>query len=1273
VTISPLGITITDALAVGRYLPSGALDPSFNAGGPIPGIVTIMAPGAPFDNGEGVLLQSSRSNAIVVSTYTALARFTGAGSLDTSFGGSGTGFALTTGIASRGELALDPNGELLISGESTSSNLAVAAYLPDGASDTTFGTGGVASANFPGGAEGFGIAIQPSDGKIVVAGSVNGSSAVVAIARFLPPSAGPSLVVAGFPSSAALGMAGTFAVTAKNADGTIDTGYAGAIHFTSSDPKAVLPADYTFTAADHGVHTFSATFETAAMQALTATDMTTGANGYEAGIKIFDPAVADPASSTISVAPATIFSGGSATVTLTARNDAGNLVTTGGLPFSFGASGGNLFSSATFSNLTDNHNGTYTAIFTGNTALAPATYTIAATLGGQAIATPLPTITVLPAVPATQIAITNASATNLVAGGSVSVTVTAEDSTGTTVPGYTGTVQLTSTDGHAALGGNGLPASYSFLPSDNGVHTFTVTLATPGSQTITVSDQANSSLAATTKPITVTAGSPKFVVSIPGGNVVVAGSPFLFTVQATDPFGNPLTSYSGPTTITVAASPPDPQDNLPITGTLNSSGFAFFLGNLKTAGSYTLTTTAGTSTGTSGGITVIPADANHFTVTAPAAATTGSPVSATVTALDPYGNVATNYGGKVHLTSSDPHAVLPADATLSGGVGVFSVTLTSAGSQTITANDTLSTNPAIIGTSNAINTRGLTVTSLTPTATGFTVTFSKPIVPSDISLYGGTVANPIQNVTLVGKNTGPIFGPVNGTLVIDSSGTSATFKASSDWLANIAGSTSGVLPNDTWTVTLQSGTGAGASANGFFDALGAPLDGANNGDHANYVTTFATANDGKPALTIPDFARGPDGATTIKVPNSADGIPVTLANAPAGTKDVAFTLSYDPTLLTVTNAGTGDSSGTGSTFTMGTPANGKVTFIWHNSAGLSGNIVLGDILANVPSSAANQYHAKELLTLDGITVNGAAFTGVTSPAVHVNAYFGDLSGDGQLTGLDLAMAGNMATGTPASPIGLAAYRLVDPGLIGDIGGNGSIDSAAISSLAGFLAQVATPAIPALPSGLTITPGGPDPALSLGSPQSQKDRQGDGEEGRQGDSRLSPILPLSSSPLLSVTVPVLLDNPQPQGSAGITEAILALTYDPNVLSVSAADITLGTIPDSSSGWRLESMIDQATGQIGIDLYSTTPITDAEAGSLVNITFHLLPGANTAATKVQLVSAVTPQNRWFGTEVADGQGQLVLSPGVDEITIQTGVHPVFRSPIVTHPWDHLKGRT
>ena len=78
--------------------------------------------------------------------------------------------------------------------------------------------------------------------------------------------------MAGFPSPIQAGVAGNFTVTALDAFGNIATGYGGTIHFTSSDGQAVLPANYTFTAGDGGVHTFSATLKTAGSQSLIATD-----------------------------------------------------------------------------------------------------------------------------------------------------------------------------------------------------------------------------------------------------------------------------------------------------------------------------------------------------------------------------------------------------------------------------------------------------------------------------------------------------------------------------------------------------------------------------------------------------------------------------------------------------------------------------------------------------------------------------------------------------------------------------------------------------------------------------------------------------------------------------------------------------------------------------------------------------------------------------------------------------------------------------------------
>jgi N-acetylneuraminic acid mutarotase len=215
--------------------------------------------------------------------------------------------------------------------------------------------------------------------------------------------------------------------------------------------------------------------------------VTGGENGAaqpQSGAELYDPGVGviDPSQSTIAVTPAIVPSGGTATITLTTRDAAGNPVTTGGLPFTFGYTGGTVFGGGTFSNLTDNHNGTYTAVFTGSSPVSPTTLTITATLNGLA-AIPT-TLTVTPAIPTTQFTITNIGPTSVTTGGTVTFTVTAEDSTGTRVPSFTGTVQLTSTDGQAALGGQSLATSYTFVPSDHAMHTFTVTLATPGTQSL---------------------------------------------------------------------------------------------------------------------------------------------------------------------------------------------------------------------------------------------------------------------------------------------------------------------------------------------------------------------------------------------------------------------------------------------------------------------------------------------------------------------------------------------------------------------------------------------------------------------------------------------------------------------------------------------------------------------------------------------------------------------------------------------------------------------
>ncbi len=62
----------------------------------------------------------------------------------------------------------------------------------------------------------------------------------------------------GVPSSVTAGQPFAFTLIAEDVNNNPVAGYAGTVHFTASDgDNSGLPADYTFTAADHGSHTFT--------------------------------------------------------------------------------------------------------------------------------------------------------------------------------------------------------------------------------------------------------------------------------------------------------------------------------------------------------------------------------------------------------------------------------------------------------------------------------------------------------------------------------------------------------------------------------------------------------------------------------------------------------------------------------------------------------------------------------------------------------------------------------------------------------------------------------------------------------------------------------------------------------------------------------------------------------------------------------------------------------------------------------------------------------
>ena len=115
---------------------------------------------------------------------------------------------------------------------------------------------------------------------------------------------------------------------------------------------------------------------------------------------------------------------------------------------------------------------------------SPIAQNFVATLSGQNITPPPVTPPPAPTPVAVSLGV-SISQGRVVAGSSIQITVSALDSTGGVVPGYTGTVAFASSDISAVL-----PARFAFSAADKGVHTFSVTLKTAGTQKISVTDVA---------------------------------------------------------------------------------------------------------------------------------------------------------------------------------------------------------------------------------------------------------------------------------------------------------------------------------------------------------------------------------------------------------------------------------------------------------------------------------------------------------------------------------------------------------------------------------------------------------------------------------------------------------------------------------------------------------------------------------------------------------------------------------------------------------------
>jgi hypothetical protein len=211
------------------------------------------------------------------------------------------------------------------------------------------------------------------------------------------------------------------------------------------------------------------------------------------------------------------------------------------------------------------------------------------------------------------------------------------------------------------------------------------------------------------------AATSKFALTAP--SEATAGSPFNVTVTATDAYGNATTSYSGTKTLAWSGPASSPNGHAPEYP--SSATSVTFTGGVGTASeivlfdavsSVTLTVKEGSTVKGTASLAVVAAAAKSFSFATVAEQTAGTALSATLTAVDQYGNTATSYSGARTLAWSGPanspsgHAPeYPSTATsvtFTNGVGKASgLKLFNAAASTLTVKEGTS----LEGVSNSFN------------------------------------------------------------------------------------------------------------------------------------------------------------------------------------------------------------------------------------------------------------------------------------------------------------------------------------------------------------------------------------------------------------------------------------------------------------------------------------------------------------------------------------------------------------------------------------------
>ncbi len=498
------------------------------------------------------------------------------------------------------------------------------------------------------------------------------------------------LVVTSQPAGATTASPFGLTVSAKRADGSIDTSFAGTITLTAfTEPTDIQQTlgGITVRSAVAGTAVFSGLTVPSSGEYLVSISSPDSADGATDGFTVSGTYATKLVFANTPATTSAVTTGTPFALAILAEDAAGNLDASfnGPVTVAVSAGPGTLGGTAVVNAI----NGV--ASFSGLTLSTTGTgYTLTAS-GGGFTATATMTATA-PGIATTLVASVPSGA---MAGAAFTVTVSAADGFGTVDPTFSGAITLSA----SLLGVSGVVLGGTLtVNAVAGVATFSgISISTAGSGYSFTATSSLLSSAVPSGPLSIAPGTgtrlkPTFDNSVPVPNV-----PFTTYVRALDAYGNLATDFSG--LVTISSSDPN------LGGTLTSgavNGIAVFYDLTLPATSSNTTLTA-SSSAVQSGMTSIPAiSTDELVVTSGAIGNTAvnSPFGLKVSAVTPAGIVDTSFASPVTiaftttvgstatlggtLTAAPINGVATFDGLSVNTVGIYSISVTSASAGGVT-------------------------------------------------------------------------------------------------------------------------------------------------------------------------------------------------------------------------------------------------------------------------------------------------------------------------------------------------------------------------------------------------------------------------------------------------------------------------------------------------------------------------------------------------------------------------------------------------------------